>query len=163
MRAPPQTTDDANDTRVLRARGVRFLVVGGLCFLLSATVLGCLVELSGWHHVPALVVSILMGNVLGWSLNRWWTYGQPDLSRTRQGVRMAAREITRYIAVNLATMTASVLSVHAMVAGLNWNYGWSSMGVAVLVAAANFVLHGRYTFTEREPQSGKACSADRSA
>ena len=58
---------------------LRFLVSGGLCV---ATDLGVFVLLqhAGWGYMTAKGVSYVAGVLLGFGLNKWWTFGSKRLS-----------------------------------------------------------------------------------
>ncbi len=52
----------------------RALVVSVLALGLDCLVLGLLVDLGKWHHVPAATVSFLLGGVVQYVLCSWWVF-----------------------------------------------------------------------------------------
>ena len=53
---------------------VRFLVVGGLCYLLGLALLYVLTEHLGLHYLVSLVIAMLILSTIGWSMNRSWAF-----------------------------------------------------------------------------------------
>ena len=79
---------------------VRFALVGGFCFLSGLAGVYLLTDGLGWHYLLSTAVSVIGANVLGWLLNRSWTF---EL-RTRR----SPREFLRYALVNACGMGVSL-------------------------------------------------------
>ena len=128
------TTGPASSLRSGRAF-VRFLLVGGLCFVSGMVVVYALTDGMGWHYLLSTLVTMLATNLMGWLLNRSWTY--------RSTQRRTTSEFIRYAAVNLAGMGVSLLLVGLLVSQWRLHYVVACAVVALGMAVVNFQLQGR--------------------
>lgn len=116
----------------------RFLVVGGLCFLVNLFVLYVGTERIGLHYLVSMVISILIANTLGWVLNRKWTFGSTSIDWLA--------EYSRYLAVNLSSFLVSLVLMAVLVSGAGVHYLLASGGIAVVLTAFNFIAHRGWSF-----------------
>lgn len=120
------------------ARGfLRFAVVGALCFGSGMLLVWWLTEVVGLHYLVSTAIASVVTNIVGWLLNRSWTYSarQP---RT-------VREFFRYAAINLGGMAISLAAVALLVNWASMYYVLACGVVAIVMAIVNFQLHGRVT------------------
>ncbi len=120
----------------------RFLAVGGLCFVVNVLVLYIGTELAGLHYLVSMLISILIANTLGWALNRQWTFASTSSDWFA--------EYTRYLAVNLSSFALSLVLMAVLVSGLGVHYLLASGGMAVVLAAFNFVAHRGWSFADSD-------------
>lgn len=114
---------------------VRFVLVGGLCFVSGMMVVYGLTDGLGWHYLLSTAAAMGVANVLGWLLNRSWTY--------RSAQPRSTAEFLRYVLVNLAGMGASLAMVGLLVSRWQLHYVLACALVAIAMALLNFQLHGR--------------------
>lgn len=120
---------------------VRFAVVGTLCFVTGLVGVYLLTELLRWHYLVSTTVAVIAANVLGWLLNRAWTF---EL-RTRRSLP----EFLRYGFVNACAMAVSLTLVGVLVSGLGVHYLVACALVALAMAVVNFHIHGRWSLLSR--------------
>jgi putative flippase GtrA len=97
-------------------RIVRFIVAGGIGFLVDAVILSALTSMVGWHPLRARIVSFLCAVTVTWWLNRRYTFAD------RRGAQQrTTREYSRYLlvqgagaALNYAVFAAAILLVPAL-------------------------------------------------
>jgi putative flippase GtrA len=65
----------------------RFAVVGGICFLVGLVSVYLLTTGLGVYYLLSTAISLIGVNILGWLLNRSWTFGV--------GTRRSPREFLR--------------------------------------------------------------------
>jgi putative flippase GtrA len=123
-------------------RFLRFVLVGGLCFLTNLTVLYLATERLGLHYLVAMGISIVIANTLGWALNRRWTFA----SRSRD----AWAEFGRYVTVNLSGFALSLGLMALLVSGLGLHYLIASALIAAALMLVNFVVHRSWSFADRD-------------
>lgn len=116
----------------------RFLAVGGLCFFVNVLVLYVGTELAGLHYLVSMLISIFIANTLGWALNRQWTFASTSTDWFA--------EYTRYLAVNLSSFIFSLVLMAVLVSGAGVHYLVASGGMAVVLAAFNFIAHRGWSF-----------------
>lgn len=120
---------------------VRFVVVGSLCFALALTGVYLLTEFAHWHYLLSTLTSIVCANVLGWLINRSWTY--------ELDTRRSSREFLRYALVNVLGMAFSMGLLAGLVSGLGMHYLLACVVVAITMAVINFNAHGRWSLQQR--------------
>lgn len=125
---------------------MRFGLVGGLCFGAGMLGVWLLTEGLGWHYLVSTVLAMLGANVLGWLLNRSWTY------ELRQ--RRSLSEFVRYASVNLFAAALSLALLALLVSGAGLHYLAACALVALAMAALNFQLHGRWSLKARRDDAG---------
>ncbi|MEN9629739.1 MAG: hypothetical protein RJA10_2966 [Pseudomonadota bacterium] len=116
---------------------VRFLLVGGLCFVSGMAVVYALTDVLGWHYLLSTAAAMAAANVLGWLLNRSWTYQSTQ--------RRTAAEFIRYAAINAAGMAVSLLLVGLLVSRAGQHNVLACALVALGMALVNFQLQGRFS------------------
>lgn len=134
-------TTPAVDPLRSRTAFVRFVLVGGLCFVSGMALVVALTDGLGWHYLLSTAAAMVAANVLGWWLNRSWTYA---LRRRR-----TLAEFLRYALVNAAGMAMS-LALVALLVRLGWHYLPACAAVSVLMAVVNFQAHGRVSLRVRQ-------------
>lgn len=128
----------------LSARSVnefaRFIIVGGLCYLLGLALLYFFTEKLGFHYLASLVIAMLILSAIGWALNRNWTFRSSD--------PQWLSEAKRYLAANVAAWMIAFALMALLVSGLGVNYLLANAVVAAMMAIVNFVLHRRWSFRQ---------------
>lgn len=125
---------------------LRFGLVGGLCFGAGMLGVWLLTDGLGWHYLLSTALAMLGANVLGWLLNRSWTY---DVRRRR-----SLAEFLRYASVNLLAAGLSLVLLALLVSATGLHYLLACALVALAMAALNFQLHGRFSLQARRDDAG---------
>ncbi|MCL4760433.1 MAG: GtrA family protein [Burkholderiales bacterium] len=125
----------------MRTRGAalaRYVAVGGAIASASAVGIAALVQALDLAPVAAAAVIAVIGNVLGFVVNREWSF----LATHEHPVR----QFLRYSSVSLVAVLASValFAVLTDVAGLH--YAVASFVVSAVFAATNFLAHFHWSF-----------------
>ena len=120
-------------------RLLRFLLVGGICFGINLAILYTGTELFGFHYLVSTIISILVTNILGWLLNRNWTFDAKH--------REPIRQLLKYLAANSMSYLVSLALMALLVSVLNTNYLLASAIVAVAMALINYALHKNWSFS----------------
>lgn len=136
---------------VMDKRLIRFVLVGGVCFMTNLAVLYGGTSLLGWHYLVSMAVSIVIANTLGWLLNRSWTFLSCAQSRWD--------EYVRYMSVSLSSTAISLLMMFLCVSVLEIHYLLASAGIALLMLLFNFVAHRDWSFSTAESSSIRSKSA----
>lgn len=84
----------------------RFIVIGGVGFLVDLAVLELLTRLAGLDPVPARIVSFSIALFVTWALSRFWGF------RASRSARVLA-EAGRYVAVQLTGGAMNLLTYAA--------------------------------------------------
>lgn len=116
----------------------RFAAVGAICFVLGTASLYLLTAVVGLHYLVSLVFSMVIVNVIGWWLNRLWTFKSRSIHVTA--------EIRRYFMASLLGSGATFALMALLVSGLGINYLVASVFVAVLMMLVNFLMHKNWSF-----------------
>ena len=120
---------------------VRFVVVGGLCYLLGLALLYLFTEQFGLHYLVSLVVAMLILSAIGWAMNRNWTFQSVD--------PQWLAEAKRYLAANISIWLITLALMALLVSGFGINYLAASAVVAAGMAIVNFLLHRHWSFRKR--------------
>jgi len=128
----------ALQVRILEPKIIRFALVGGGCYLLGLALLYVGTACLGIHYLISMAAALLLVNLVGWYLNRKWTFGVAN--------EQPAMELGRYFLVNGISFLATLGIMSILVSGAGINYLVASAIVAMLMVVFNFVIHGRWTF-----------------
>lgn len=123
-------------------RFARFAIVGGLCFCTNLAALYVGIDMLGWGLFLATLLSFVSTNILGWLLNRIWTFKTSDTS--------APNEFARYVTVNVASYFLSLGLMALFINVFGVNYLVTSAIVAILMLAGNYIAHNRLSFLKSE-------------
>lgn len=126
-------------------RLIRFVIVGGLCFVTNLAVLYVGTDLLGWHYLLSMAVSTVVANTLGWILNRLWTFWK---SRRPWWV-----EYARYMSVSFSNSLISLLLMVLCVNVIGLHYLLSSAIIAILMLLFNYISHRDWSFASSEHSS----------
>lgn len=129
----PVASSSNPDARRLSGQFLRFGVVGGLCFACGLLLVYVLTDLLQWHYLASTPVALVIVNLVGWALNRSWTF--------RVGRQRSLREFTRYLLVNLAAMAITTAAMALAVSVLGLHYLLACALVAGGMTIVNFVAH----------------------
>ncbi|SHE95754.1 Putative flippase GtrA (transmembrane translocase of bactoprenol-linked glucose) [Microbulbifer donghaiensis] len=117
---------------------LKFLIVGGTCFITNILVLYIGTDLLGLHYLVSMLFSIATVNFIGWALNRHQTFKTKDAD--------ALPEFTRYILVNLTSMITSLCTMYLLVSTVGLHYIVASTVIAAGMTTINFYAHRQWSF-----------------
>lgn len=127
---------------------IRFVMVGGLCFVTNLAVLYGGTDVLGWHYLISMAVSIVVANTLGWLLNRLWTFGE-------SGQAWWA-EYGRYLSVCFSSTLISLVLMVLCVSVMGLHYLLASAMIAVLMLIFNFIAHRDWSFAAAKRSSPRS-------
>lgn len=116
----------------------RFCLVGLTCYVVNLLTLAALCEFMRINYISAFVIVFVLGNVLGYWLNRRFTFA------LRQHFDRAA--LLRYLLINLAILLVSMAALHVLVEWLGIWYLAAVTMVAGINAPISFVAHRLFTY-----------------
>ena len=113
---------------------LRYLVTGGLAFVVDFGLFAlCLYKLD-WHYLLANLVGLIAGLVLNYALSVLWVF--TACKRTLENQKVI--EFTLFALVGIAGVGINQALMYLMVGLLDWNEMVSKMVAAVLVLMWNF-------------------------
>src|SRR5688572_6942295 len=110
---------------------MKFGVVGGICTMLSYGIFLLLSEVFHMNYLVAQVISYLAGLVLGFVLNRNWTFSSH--------LEEDEKYFTRYLLVYLVSLGLSNVFLWLLVENLNFESWFANILATVLSTATNFI------------------------
>ena len=96
-------------------------------------------EKLGLHYLVSMAIALVLVNVLGWLLNRRWTFSPSG------GSPLA--EFSRYFFANISGFFLTMLLMGILVSWLAMNYLLASALIALAMMFVNFVIHRYWSFT----------------
>ena len=125
---------------------LRFVIVGGTCFTLGLGLLYLLTDHVGLNYLVSMALALVVVNVVGWLLNRLWTFG--STSDDRSG------ELGRYLWVNLGGAGITMVLMALLVSGLHMHYLVASVAVSIAMMFLSYFVHKQWSFRklEKAPQ-----------
>ncbi|MCY9513106.1 GtrA family protein [Paenibacillus apiarius] len=124
----------------MRAKIVKYGVVGALGTLLHFSVLILLVEWFGCNPIISSVIGFIIVLIISFFMNQRWTFGAGGMGR------MA---FIKYVAVSGIGLILNTAIVFVTVDLLQWPYVIGQLCVVAVVPPLNFVLNYYWTFDER--------------
>ena len=121
-----------------KAQLVRFCIVGAAVYAANILALAALCELLHMHYIVAYVLVFLLGNALGYWLNKHFTFA------IRRKLDRASA--LRYLLVNCAMLAASTLLLRVLVESWHLHYLLATAIVAALNAPASYLVHRTVTY-----------------
>ena len=116
----------------------RFLATGTLCVALNVLIITLLTEGLGLHYLLSTSVCFVLVTLVGFCLNRVWTF--------RKRGKEARRDLTRYVVVTITQFLVSLLGCGICVEMLHIPYPLTLLLLSGLFAPATYLLHRRWSF-----------------
>lgn len=116
----------------------RFMLVGGLCYLLNLLLLYGGTTILGLHYLLAAFLAFTLVNSLGYLINRRYTF--------RQESGLFWRGLWRYNIVTLSSCCWVLLLMYLLVSYLGVGYLAANIMISIGIAGYNFLLHSTWTF-----------------
>ena len=116
---------------------MRFCVVGASGYVVNLIAFTFLVHGLDAHYVVAAVVAFCVAWTNNFILNKFWTFGNHELSAVRQGAR--------YLAVSLVALGFNLILLEALVRAGIPEVPAQAIAIAA-VMPVNFLLNRRWSF-----------------
>jgi putative flippase GtrA len=97
-----------------------------------------LTERLGLHYLISIFVCFVLATLVGFGLNRVWTFRKRGCG--------TPRDLARYVAVTLTQIPVSVVACGVFVELLHVPYPLAVVLVAGLLAPTTYLLHRRWSF-----------------
>lgn len=117
---------------------IRYLMTGALGASINVVVTVILTEYVGLNYLVSLAICSAMVIILGFFLNRSWTFRQ-------RGTNVGA-EFLRYLLVNGINIPAGFVVCAVLVSFAKIPYAYAIAIVAVVFAPFTYVVHRAWTF-----------------
>lgn len=128
---------------------VRFLAFGAFSVGLNLVLYWVLVGQWGLNYLLATVIVFLIGNLVGFSLNRRFTFTAKSAGGHRRG------QMIRWYAVMGLSLLLNLGLMAALISGAGLSYLLASPIVSVIFALGNFVAHDRFTFAQAKDRADR--------
>ncbi len=125
------------DHRRIGGEFTRFCLTGLLAVVLNNLIIVGLTEILEIHYLWSIIICFFLTTLVGFILNRRWSFRVA--SRTRQ------RELRRYAAVTLIGIGTALGGTWGFVQ-LGVPYYIATLGIAAVLAPINFLLHRVWSF-----------------
>lgn len=125
-------------TRERLAELIRYATTGALCASLNIGLSMFLTEYAGLHYLVSLAVCSMLVIVVGFFLNRSWTFRM-------QGTAILA-QFVRYALATSANVVIGLVACAFMVEQLHVQYMYAIAIIAIVFAPMIYVVHRVWTF-----------------
>lgn len=125
---------DGFPRKSLLGQFLRYLITGGLAFVVDFSLFAFCLYVFDWHYLFANFVGLVAGLVLNYTMSILWVF--TACHRTFEKRKIA--EFTLFVLVGFAGVGINQLLMFLMVDGLGLNEMVSKMVAAVLVLVWNF-------------------------
>lgn len=125
---------------------VRYLVTGGLAFVVDFGLFALCLYVFDWHYLLANLVGLIAGLIINYILSVVWVF----VACKRVLEKNKGLEFSLFALVGIAGVGINQLLMFLMVGVFDWNEMASKMVAAVLVLMWNFGARKLMLFRERK-------------
>ena len=125
---------------------LRYLVTGGLAFVVDFGLFALCLYVFDWHYLLANLVGLVAGLVLTYTMSIVWVFTACERALEKRKVM----EFSLFALVGIAGVGINQLLMFLMVGVFDWNEMVSKMVAAVLVLMWNFGARKLMLFRERK-------------
>ena len=130
----------------LMGQFVRYLVTGGLAFVVDFALFALCLYKFEWHYLLANLAGLVAGLVLNYVMSIVWVFS--ECKRVLENKKSA--EVGIFAVVGIAGVGFNQLLMYLMVGQFGWNEMLSKILAAVLVLMWNFGARKLMLFRERK-------------
>ncbi|WP_294985637.1 GtrA family protein [uncultured Fibrobacter sp.] len=130
----------------LMGQFLRYLVTGGLAFVVDFGLFALCLYVFDWHYLLANLVGLVAGLVLNYTMSIVWVFTACERALEKRKVM----EFSLFALVGIAGVGINQLLMFLMVGVFDWNEMVSKMVAAVLVLMWNFGARKLMLFRERK-------------
>lgn len=116
----------------------KFLIVGGLCYLLNLLLLYALTGIAGLHYMVSAFLAFALVNMAGYAMNRHYTFKKAD--------DPFWLGLWKYNLVMLSSCFWVLSLMYILVSWLGVWYLLANILITIGITGYNFLLHKRWTF-----------------
>lgn len=125
---------------------LRYLVTGGLAFVVDFGLFALCLYVFDWHYLLANLVGLVAGLVLNYTMSIVWVFTACERALEKRKVM----EFSLFALVGIAGVGINQLLMFLMVGVFDWNEMVSKMVAAILVLMWNFGARKLMLFRERK-------------
>lgn len=125
---------------------LRYLVTGGLAFVVDFGLFALCLYVFDWHYLLANLVGLVAGLVLNYTMSIVWVFTACERALEKRKVM----EFSLFALVGITGVGINQLLMFLMVGVFDWNEMVSKMVAAVLVLMWNFGARKLMLFRERK-------------
>ena len=130
----------------LMGQFLRYLVTGGLAFVVDFGLFALCLYVFDWHYLLANLVGLVAGLVLNYTMSIVWVFTACERMLEKRKVM----EFSLFALVGIAGVGINQLLMFLMVGVFDWNEMASKMIAAILVLMWNFGARKLMLFRERK-------------
>lgn len=119
-------------------QAIRFLVVGGVAFIIDGGGYYVLTRFCRIYYIDARIISLSVSLIWNFILNRYWTFN------AKSGV--VSKQLIRFSIVIILTSALNVLLMKISVGTLHLPDMPVLIAVSAMIAVINFVLHRYWSY-----------------
>jgi len=132
-------------SRKVFGEAVRFSIVGAVNVAFNIASIVMLTELFHLHYIFSYLIVFAAATLIGFSLNRSWSFGIVDGE--------ARKDLFRYVSLTIVTLAVAITGIRFldMIFG---NYIVAVAIVSALLAPVNFLVHRTWSFGQPFRRAG---------
>lgn len=119
----------------------RFLMTGVIGLTVNLSSLHLLVRYAGLHYLVGSVCAFTLSLIVGFLLQKYWTFRNQDASRVRA-------QFAQYTALALTNLLANTLIVYILVEHLHAHYLIAQTIGAGSIAVVSYLIYRSYIFRD---------------
>ncbi|QNN68715.1 GtrA family protein [Thermomonas carbonis] len=125
-------------TRARIAEFCRYIATGLLGITLNVAIVVILTHYLNFHYLVSLALSSLIVTIVGFLLNRSWTFRQSGTAITP--------EFLRYVATTATQLAVGMIACSWLVTSMHMHYSLAVACVGVLSAPIIYLVHRGWSF-----------------
>jgi putative flippase GtrA len=116
----------------------RYGLTGALCVALNVAIVTVLTEFVGLHYLWSFAVCFVTVTLVGFALNRWWTF--------RKFGGAPVQDLRRYVIVTLANMAVGIPLCGFLVDVVGLHYWLAIVLISLAFVPLTFLLQRNWSF-----------------
>lgn len=117
--------------RLAESEAIKFLIVGGINFVLTFIIFYFLLRISGSHYLTALTVSWAAGVVFSYILNFTWVFKPEEKIEFK-------RRLPKYALAQTASISLNIVALHSIIKLHDYDPFWAQLFLIPLIVIFNF-------------------------
>jgi dolichol-phosphate mannosyltransferase len=131
-----------------RKQIIKFTSVGGFCLLVNLNILWILTEKLGIEDIIASVISFFLSNLVGFFLNKYFTFKAKNTN--------ILREIYKYYAVMSSSFVANISCLFILVKIFDIWVIYATLIVSAIFYLYNYLMHKHWSFKHKKQKIDSA-------
>ena len=121
----------------------RYLVSGGVAFVVDTSLLYALTEWLGFHYLLSTLLSYSVGLMITYAFSILWVFDY-------RSVESRALEFSVFAVIGVMGLGLTSLSMWLFTSGLGFHYLWSKIITTIIVFVWNFIMKKFLLFRRRK-------------